>query len=95
MMRGDKYVTTCQHLQQLKEDSSAMNINPQSLVDITGIRIDDRLDSLERVLQYIEDIQNPYIFKVEDIVVRVNHGDEFSLVDRVCSIVANNWTAVH
>ncbi|MCD7889811.1 MAG: hypothetical protein LUG23_07870 [Oscillospiraceae bacterium] len=43
-----------------------------SLVDIRDVRIDRTLPLEERMKSYVEQIGNPYMFKVGDTVVRLN-----------------------
>ena len=42
-----------------------------SLVDIRDVRIDRSLPMEERVKSYVEQVKNPYMFKVGNTVVRV------------------------
>ena len=46
-----------------------------SLVDIRDVRIDRTLPMEERVKSYVEQIKNPYLFKVGNTVVRVSYAD--------------------
>jgi len=60
------------------------NMNPEprthnellaSLVDIRDVRIDRSLPMEERVKSYVEQVKNPYMFKVGNTVVRVSYAD--------------------
>ncbi|MCD8005870.1 MAG: hypothetical protein LUF29_02690 [Oscillospiraceae bacterium] len=46
-----------------------------SLVDIRDVRIDRSQPVEERMKSYVEQIKNPYMFKVGDTVVRVSYAD--------------------
>lgn len=46
-----------------------------SLVDIRDVRIDSSLPIEEKVKSYVEQIKNPYMFKVGNTVVRVSYAD--------------------
>jgi len=46
-----------------------------SLVDIRDVRIDRSLPMEERVKSYVEQVKNPYMFKVGNTVVRVSYAD--------------------
>lgn len=46
-----------------------------SLVDIRDVRIDRTLPMEERVKSYVEQVKNPYMFKVGSTVVRVSYAD--------------------
>lgn len=45
------------------------------LVDIRDVKIDTSLPVEERLKSYVEQIKNPYIFKVGKTVVRVRYAD--------------------
>lgn len=60
------------------------------LVDIRDVVIDKTLPLEERVKSYVEQIKNPYCFKVGDVVVRVSYaGKEKSLTDTFTSMIAS------
>ena len=46
-----------------------------SLVDIRDVKIDRSLPIEDRVKSYVEQVKNPYIFKVGNTVVRVSYAD--------------------
>lgn len=46
-----------------------------SLVDIRSVKIDPAQPVEERVRSYVEQIRNPYMFKVGSTVVRVSYAD--------------------
>ena len=46
-----------------------------SLVDIRDVKIDRSLPVEERMKSYVEQIKNPYIFKVGNTVVRVSYAN--------------------
>ena len=45
------------------------------LVDIQNVRINHNQPKEQRIMQYISDIKNPYCFKVDDMVIRVEFLD--------------------
>ena len=47
----------------------------EELVDIRNVKIDRTLPSDETVRSFIEQIKNPYCFKVGDTVVKVSFAD--------------------
>ena len=64
--------------------------NLSELVDIRDVVIDKRLTPEERVRSYIEQIKDPYCFKVGDVVVRVSYaGKDKSLTDSFTSRIAS------
>ncbi len=46
------------------------------LKDITTVKIDSALPKEQKIKKFIEDLQNPYEFKVEDILVKVSFDNE-------------------
>ena len=46
-----------------------------SLVDIRDVRIDRSLHVEERMKSYVEQIKNPYLFKVGNTIVRVSYAN--------------------
>ena len=45
-----------------------------SLVDIRDVKIDRSLPIEDRVKSYVEQVKNPYMFKVGNTVVRVSYA---------------------
>lgn len=64
--------------------------NLSALVDIRDVVIDKSLPLEERVRSYVEQIKDPYCFKVGDVVVRVSYADkDKSLTDSFTSMIAS------
>ena len=64
--------------------------NLSELVDIRDVVIDKSLPLEERVRSYVEQIKDPYCFKVGDVVVRVSYADkDKSLTDSITSMIAS------
>lgn len=64
--------------------------NLSDLVDIRDVVIDKSLPLEERVRSYVEQIKDPYCFKVGDVVVRVSYaGKDKSLTDSFTSMIAS------
>ena len=64
--------------------------NLSELVDIRDVVIDKSLPLEERVRSYVEQIKDPYRFKVGDVVVRVSYaGKDKSLTDSFTSMIAS------
>lgn len=58
-------------------------VNPDSLVDVTGIFINDEAAKEERVAEFVKQVKNPYCFRVGDMVVKnVYSTDGISRKDR-------------
>ena len=63
--------------------------NLSELVDIRDVVIDKSLPLEERVRSYVEQIKDPYCFKVGDVVVRVYADKDKSLTDSFTSMIAS------
>lgn len=64
--------------------------NLSELVDIRDVVIDKSLTLEERVRSYVEQIKDPYCFKVGDVVVRVSYaGKDKSFTDSFTSMIAS------
>ena len=64
--------------------------NLSELVDIRDVVIDKSLTLEDRVRSYVEQIKDPYCFRVGDVVVRVSYaGKDKSLTDSFTSMIAS------
>lgn len=60
-----------------------------SLVDIRDVRIDRSLPIEERMKSYVEQVKNPYMFKVGNTIVRVSYADtDKTMNDNFVSMIA-------
>lgn len=60
-----------------------------SLVDIRDVKIDRSLPIEERVKSYVEQVKNPYMFKVGNTVVRVSYADtNLTMNDNFVNMIA-------
>ena len=46
------------------------DINPDDVDEISSIKIDRRKSSNERILDFLTQVKNPYVFKVNEKLVR-------------------------
>lgn len=51
-------------------------VDPDTLVDITQISIDENLPKEQRIREYIRQVKNPYCYKVNGIKLRKSHITE-------------------
>ena len=59
------------------------SVDPETLVDVTGIVIDVSLSKEERKAEYLRQVKNPYCFRVGDVVVKnVYSNDGVTLQER-------------
>lgn len=52
-----------------------VTINPDTLVDISNIKINERLSAANRILDYVNQIKNPYCYRCNDYIVKINFVD--------------------
>ena len=61
----------------------------EELVDIRNVKVDQKLSREDRVKSYVEQVKNPYYFKVGDVKVRVSYTDaDRTLNDNFQNLVA-------
>ena len=62
----------------------------ESLVDLRDVKIDTSKPLDERMKSYVEQIQNPYLFKVGNTVVRVSYAStQATINDHFASLLAS------
>lgn len=61
-----------------------------SLVDIRDVRIDSSMSVEDRMKSYVEQIKNPYMFKVGNTVVRVSYANtQATINDNFVNLLAS------
>lgn len=61
-----------------------------SLVDIREVEIDRTKPVEERMKSFVEQVKNPYLFKVGDVVVRVSYANsQSSINDNFLNLIAS------
>ena len=62
---------------------------PAPPVDIRDVRIDGTLSREERIRSFVEQVKDPYRFKVGDVTVRVSYsGESATLNDRFTQMMS-------
>lgn len=56
-----------------QEKRGSQNID--TLIDIRDVKLDDSLGQIERVKSFLQQIKDPYCFKVGDVVVNVAYTE--------------------
>lgn len=81
---------TIQGGEEKMEKNNERNGNTfEELVDIRNVKIDRNLPSDERIRSFIEQIKNPYCFKVGDTVVKVSFADTSNTItDNFINMIA-------
>ena len=64
------------------------NCNPDALVDLRDVAIDTTLPVSDRIHSFLHQIKNPYLFKVDDTVVKVKYGTGKSFSDSLITILS-------
>ena len=52
------------------------SVDKSSLVDLNSVHIDESKPVQERVLSFLQQIQNPYCFRIGDVAVKVNYKSD-------------------
>lgn len=63
-------------------------LSAQPLVDIQNVQIDASLSENERIRSFVEQIRNPYRFKVGDVVVNVLYKGQETLNERFAEMMS-------
>lgn len=59
------------------------SVNPDELVDIRDVQIDDNLNDVDKIQDYIEKIKNPYVYKYGNYIVKLEFEDEGPTLDEL------------
>ena len=51
-------------------------VDPETLVDVIKIQIDESLSPEERKREYLRQVKNPYCFRVGDVVVKCSYSND-------------------
>ncbi|WP_312432330.1 DUF6870 family protein [Lacrimispora sp.] len=63
-------------------------VNPDMLVDINDTKINSKLPRKERILDFIQQIGNPYCYRCGKVVVKISFNDvNATLEDRMESLL--------
>ena len=88
--KGEKYELSHELYEELKSAieliekanrAKISEINSDDLVDIKSVNMDQDLSKLENVVEYINEVKNPYYFKVGKVKVRVSYADTERTLD--------------
>jgi len=67
-------------LEQMK-NIDVRSIDPTALVDIRDVSVNTSLPKNERILDYLDQIKNPYCFKCGKTVVKVSFADTQTTIE--------------
>ena len=74
-LKGGRKILSAEWFKHMCQDSIE-DIPRDSLINIRGVKIDSGLPSTLRMIQYIEQIQNPYNFLCDGTPVHISFVDE-------------------
>ena len=52
------------------------SVDKDTLVDLNAVQIDTSKPVQERILSFLQQIQNPYCFRIGDVAVKVNYSPD-------------------
>ena len=61
--------------------------NHEKLVDLKEIQLDESKSIHERMLDFLEKVRNPYLFRVGDMIVKVNFFGKESLQSKIEELI--------
>ena len=62
--------------------------DPQELAELRDVTIDRSLPVADRVSRFLAQVGNPYLFKVDGMVVKVNYGGSQTLSTALAGLLA-------
>ena len=66
------------------------DIDPNDVDEITDLKIDKRKSSNERILDFLNKVKNPYVFKVNGTLVRIGFSETNKTADDCLTSVLKN-----
>lgn len=66
------------------------DINPDDVDELSSIKIDRSKSSNERILDFLTQVKNPYVFKVNGRLVRMNFSKNCPTADECLTKVLEN-----
>lgn len=72
------------------KDMSLEDVTLDDVDEISDIKIDKRKSSNERILDFLNKVKNPYIFKVKGKLVRIRFSDTEKTADDCLTNVLKN-----
>ncbi|WP_276891345.1 DUF6870 family protein [Eisenbergiella massiliensis] len=74
----------------MTEKNMKCSIADEQLVDIRDVKIDRTLPTEERIRSFVEQIRDPYKFKVGDVVVKVSFANtQNTITDNFINMIAS------
>ena len=84
-----EYLSACELMKKAKE-TDVKDLDKSKLVDIRDVKIDGKKPYLIRIISYINQVRNPYCYRVGDVVVRVSYaGKDKTLTDSFTEMISS------
>lgn len=84
-----EYLLACELMKKAKE-TDVKNLDKSELVDIRDVKIDRKKPYLIRIISYINQVRNPYCYRVGDVVVRVSYaGKDKTFTDSFTEMISS------
>lgn len=68
-------------------EANIVTCDVSSLVDLRDISVDTTKSVRERIDSFMNQVRNPYLFKVDDVIIKVNYGNGKTLSDALTTVL--------
>lgn len=84
-----EYLSAIELWEKAKE-TDVKDLDKSELVDIRDVKIDSKKPYLIRIISYINQVRNPYCYRVGDVVVRVSYaGKDKTFTDSFTEMISS------
>ncbi len=84
-----EYLSAIELWKKAKE-TDIKDLDKSELVDIRDVKIDSKKPYLIRIISYINQVRNPYCYRVGDVVVRVSYaGKDKTFTDSFTEMISS------
>ena len=85
-----KYELLKKKIEECKQ-TNIEDIDPAEIDEIKAVTIDTDVSSTDRIVNFINKVKNPYIFKVNGKLVRIRFSDTDKTAEDCLTNVLNNF----
>lgn len=93
MRTNERTAITKDELRRMSE-VDIRTVNPDTLVDISDVKINPDLPVKERIADYIRQIGNPYCYKSHGITVKISFAGKKTLEECILNCVKESTSAI-
>ena len=72
------------------KDLDLSDVNPDDIPDIKSIKIDKRKSKEERMLDFLSQVENPYVFKINGKLVQIRFSENEKTAEDCLTNVLKN-----